>query len=60
MNIAGAATYKLWWLYMAGSAYYFNQGGMGIYQILACRHRQPWLLPLRRDGLYANGNRGGL
>tara|TARA_R110000772_G_scaffold227528_2_gene338293 strand:+ start:161 stop:1489 length:1329 start_codon:yes stop_codon:yes gene_type:complete len=51
-NIAGEATYRLWRLYMAGSAFYFNQGATGIYQIVASKNRQPWPLPLRRDGLY--------
>ncbi|MFQ5661403.1 MAG: class I SAM-dependent methyltransferase [Gammaproteobacteria bacterium] len=46
--------FKLWRLYMAGSAYYFDQGSTGIYQILACNMRQPWMLPLRRDDLYLN------
>lgn len=54
IRAAGNATYRLWRLYMAGSAYYFNHGSTGLYQVLACNNRQPWPLPLRRDGLYAN------
>ena len=53
--IAGERNYKLWRLYMAGSAYYFNQGSTGIYQILAGINRHPWVLPLRRSGLYTKG-----
>ena len=52
IKIAGERIYKLWRLYMAGSAYYFNQGSTGIYQVLAGLNRRPWSLPLRRDGLY--------
>ena len=54
INIAGESIYRLWCIYMAGSAYYFRQGGTGLYQILACNSRQPWPLPLRRDDLYLN------
>jgi cyclopropane-fatty-acyl-phospholipid synthase len=52
IDIAGEMIYKLWRLYMAGSVYYFNEGNTGVYQILACKQHQPWLLPLRRDDLY--------
>lgn len=52
IEIAGERIYKLWRLYMAGSAYYFDQGSTGVYQILAGKQHQPWFLPLRRDGLY--------
>jgi cyclopropane-fatty-acyl-phospholipid synthase len=52
IDIAGEATYRLWLLYMAGSAHYFSEGSTGLYQILACKSRQPWFLPLRREDLY--------
>jgi cyclopropane-fatty-acyl-phospholipid synthase len=45
------ATYRVWLLYMAGSALQFEEGITGIYQILASR-RQPWSRPVpltRRD-----------
>lgn len=50
--VAGAIVRRIWRLYMAGSAHYFSEGGLGVYQILAGhRHaRQP--LPLRRADLY--------
>ncbi len=53
-HLAGEATYRLWLLYMSGSAYYFNKGEINIYQVLACKAKQPWPLPLRRDDLYSN------
>jgi len=46
------ATYLLWRLYMAGSAYYFEQGSMDVYQVLAAHRYQPLATPLRRDHLY--------
>ncbi|MDQ2696756.1 MAG: cyclopropane-fatty-acyl-phospholipid synthase family protein [Pseudomonadota bacterium] len=48
----GEATYRLWRLYMAGSAFYFATGGNNVYQVLASHHRQPLTLPLRRDDIY--------
>ncbi len=47
------ATYRVWLLYMAGSALQFEEGITGIYQILASR-REPWLqpVPLTRRDLY--------
>ncbi len=50
--MAGEETYRLWRLYMAGSAYYFEQGTTNIYQILAAPAYQRLTLPLRRDDLY--------
>lgn len=54
VNNTDEVIYKLWRLYMAGSTYYFNHGNTNVYQILACRHHQPWVLPLRRDDIYVN------
>lgn len=44
--------YRLWRLYMAGFAYFFNHGSTGIYQILAGHKNQPLSVPLRRNDLY--------
>lgn len=52
VNLVGEATYRVWRLYMAGTAYYFDEGSMGIYQVLAGHDRQPQPVPLRRDDLY--------
>ncbi len=49
---AGEATYRLWRLYMAGSAYYFDEGSTNVYQVLAAPAYQSLALPLRRDDLY--------
>lgn len=46
------AAYRIWRLYMAGSAYYFAQGTTNIYQVLAGHLLQEPPLPLRRDDLY--------
>lgn len=50
--IAGLRTWRLWRLYMAGSAYFFNKGNLGLYQILAGKNRHAWPLPLSREHLY--------
>lgn len=46
------ATYRLWRLYMAGSAYYFDEGSINVYQLLAGHTYQSLSLPLRRDDIY--------
>ncbi len=46
------ATYRLWRLYMAGSAYYFNQGSINVYQLLTGHAHQALSIPLRRDDIY--------
>jgi cyclopropane-fatty-acyl-phospholipid synthase len=46
------ATYRLWRLYMAGSAYYFDQGNINVYQLLVGHAHQSLSLPLRRDDVY--------
>lgn len=53
IDMTSAATYKLWRLYMAGSAHYFREGSIGVYQVLAGCARSPLSVPLRRDDLYA-------
>jgi len=47
--------HQLWRLYMAGSAYYFDEGGINVYQVLAGHDREPLAIALRRDELYAKG-----
>jgi len=48
-------THRVWRLYMAGCAEQFEEGGIGIYQILASK-RAPFVypLPLTREDLYVN------
>jgi cyclopropane-fatty-acyl-phospholipid synthase len=48
-------TYRLWRLYMAGSAYYFTKGSLRVYQVLNGIADAPPAVPLRRDDLYARG-----
>ena len=53
-RIVSDATYRLWLLFMSGSAYYFDRGNTNIYQILATKNYEPWPLPLRRDDIYCS------
>lgn len=46
-------TYRLWRLYMAGCAFQFEAGGIGVYQVIAGQRHQPQPVPLRREDLYA-------
>lgn len=46
------ATFRLWRLYMAGSAHYFNEGSLNVYQLLVGHRHGPLTIPLRRDDLY--------
>ena len=47
------ATYRVWRLYMAGSALQFERGAIGVYQILAVNGRDGCAdLPLTRHDLY--------
>lgn len=48
------ATYRVWRLYMAACALKFEEGGTGIYQILASKSRATPLLPLTRSDVYAH------
>ncbi|MBZ0070508.1 MAG: cyclopropane-fatty-acyl-phospholipid synthase family protein [Gammaproteobacteria bacterium] len=50
--LVGPIVRRIWRLYMAGSAHYFQQGSLGVYQILAGHSHAPQPLPLRRDDLY--------
>jgi cyclopropane-fatty-acyl-phospholipid synthase len=45
-------TYRLWRLYMAACAYNFDNGSIGIHQVLSCVRGNRRPLPLRRDDLY--------
>lgn len=46
------ATFRLWRLYMAGSAYYFDEGSLNVYQVLASPAKEGLTIPLRREDLY--------
>lgn len=57
IHLMGDRTYRIWRLYMTGSAIQFEQGSTGIYQILAERkHDGKSNLPLTRRDLYATKN----
>ena len=54
LRLVDDATYRVWRLYMAGSALEFESGGTGIYQTLVSRrHGGEWPVPLTRRDLYA-------
>lgn len=49
----GASTYRIWKLYMTACALQFEQGGIGLYQILlAKRDGRPAAIPLTRRDVY--------
>lgn len=49
----GEATYQLWRIYMSGCAHYFDEGSLGIYQVVGVRQKdRHYHQPLRRDYLY--------
>ena len=52
IRTTSAATYRLWRLYMAGCAFNFHRGGIGVHQVLAGQRGKPQPVPLRRDDLY--------
>jgi len=51
----GEKAYRIWRIYMAGSAYAFERGWMSVYQVIACRPGPDghWRLPQTRDHIYA-------
>jgi len=51
IRAAGDKVYRLWRLYMAGSAYYFERGSINVYQVLVGHVGKSLPLPLRRDDL---------
>lgn len=54
IGLSNEKTYRLWRLYMAGSAYYFNEGSLNVYQVLTGHAHQFLCTPMRRDDLYRN------
>ncbi len=53
--MVGEASYRVWRLYMSGSAYYFDEGSVNVFQVLVGHDREPLAIALRRDELYAKG-----
>ncbi|GMQ87893.1 MAG: C17 cyclopropane fatty acid synthase CfaB [Gammaproteobacteria bacterium] len=52
IRYSSEVTYRLWKLYMAGCAYYFDEGSIGLHQVLAGHQHQLQPVPLRRDDIY--------
>lgn len=56
LRIVAEATYRIWLLYMAGSAAAFHRGDIAVYQVLLSRpHHGRSRLPLLREDWYARG-----
>lgn len=55
MRIAGERRYRIWQIYLAGSAYGFSNGWMNLYQILCSKAENNELRqqPMTRDYMYA-------
>lgn len=51
-DITSREVYRLWHLYMAGCAYYFEEGSINLHQILVGHQLDHIPVPLRRDDLY--------
>ncbi len=51
-KLSSEEAYRLWKLYMAGCAYFFDAGEINVYQVLAGHAGQPLDMPLTRDDLY--------
>ena len=51
-KVTNDALFRLWRLYLAGSAYYFGEGSLNVYQVLAGSSRSSLATPLTRDDLY--------
>ncbi len=51
-QLTSEETYRLWKLYMAGCAYFFEAGGINVYQVLAGHEGKSLDTPLTRDDLY--------
>ena len=56
IRCSSEVTYRLWRLYMAGCAFYFDEGSIGLHQVLAGHQHQLQPVPLRRDDLYTRGD----
>lgn len=52
VELVGEPTYRVWRLYMSGSAYAFEQGGTNIFQVLASHARSKLEIPLTREDIY--------
>jgi len=54
IRYSSEVTYRLWRLYMAGCAFYFDEGSIGLHQVLAGHQHGLQTVPLRRNDLYCN------
>lgn len=52
VELVGEPIYRVWRLYMSGSAHYFEQGGTNIFQVLAGHARAKLETPLTREDIY--------
>ncbi len=54
IEYSSEVTYRLWRLYMTGCAYYFDEGSIGLHQVLAGHKHARQPVSLRRDDLYTS------
>jgi cyclopropane-fatty-acyl-phospholipid synthase len=52
LNAADAETWRTWQLYLAGSAVAFDEGGLGLHQVLFARKGSLAAVPMSRDYMY--------
>jgi len=52
IELTSKKTFRLWRLYMAGCAYYFDKGSINVHQVLAAHQQHVLPIPLRREDLY--------
>ena len=45
IRLVGEKAYRIWRIYMAGSAHAFERGWISVYQLLAAKHAEPGLSP---------------
>lgn len=57
-ELSSEESYRLWKLYMAGCAYFFDAGEINVYQVLAGHAGQSLDMPLTRDDLYRSSASG--
>ncbi len=54
VSLTSEESWRLWKLYMAGCAWFFDAGEINVYQVLAGHAGQAIATPLTRDDLYRN------
>ena len=53
LKTVGEQTWRTWRLYLAGSAVAFEDGGLGLHQILLCKRGASGAVPMTREYMYS-------